>query len=87
MRKDIKFPLVDSLGLQDIFISGVACIENLAGGCVRVTLYVERTSPYDGTLECHVAAHLVMSAETLRQTGASIDREAEADRPGDKAVH
>lgn len=60
-----ELPLVEPIAVQDIFISGIAEIEDIGDGMFRYVLYTVRTNPHDRTTERVVVASLVMTKESI----------------------
>lgn len=69
--QDKDLPLVESLAIADVYVSGVADIEDLGGGNYRFTWYVRQRSTLTGKTERLIVARNVCSAEVAREICSS----------------
>lgn len=69
--QDKDLPLVETLAVTDVYVSGVADIEDLGGGNYRFTWYVRQRSPLTGKTERLIVARNVCSAEVAREICSS----------------
>jgi hypothetical protein len=58
--------LCELVPMTDIFVSGLGKIEKLAGGCLRIYLYVDQAPiEGDGPVEKQVVAKIIVPASAL----------------------
>lgn len=60
-------PLVESVSIPDIFASGLAFTEHLAGGCMRFTFYADQKSVTTGEMERIVVSRIVAPAAAVQR--------------------
>lgn len=56
-------PLVEPIAVMDVFISGVASVEDIGDGMIRVVFYSKRKNCHDGAFERVIVASLVVSKD------------------------
>lgn len=59
-------PLVETMALPDVYVSGLADIEALGGGVYRFTFYALQRSTITGKTERVVVSKVICMAETAR---------------------
>ena len=62
---DSHLPLVEPVAVLDVFISGIAEVEEMGDGMIRLVCYSKRKNPCDCSIERIIVASLVMTKETL----------------------
>lgn len=62
---------VEPVVIPDIFVSGIANVEQLSQDVFRLTFYADQKSPIDGVSEQIIVAKLIVTREAL----AMIERE------------
>lgn len=55
--------LLEPFGVPDVFVSGLANVESIGGGCYRFTFFT--TQDISGSPEMIVSARIIMSGEAL----------------------
>ncbi len=59
--------LIEESSIPDIFISGIAKMERLSAGMIRVSYYTERHN-HRGEIEHVLALRVIRSLESLKET-------------------
>ena len=82
--------LIDPIAVQDIYVSGIGRVEDVGGGCIRITFYAAQKAILDGTAERVVVARLVGPAsaamDALAMTEAAINGKPMPSFPKGRAV-
>lgn len=70
-----EIPIVDRIGIQDIFATAAPRIERLPGNCVRITFCAEHS--VCGVKELETVAQIVMPLVTLAGLWVGVTDQAE----------
>lgn len=61
-------PLVEPIAVRDIFVSGMASVDNVGPDLYRLTFYAEGHCAFDGREERTVVARFIIAGTTIRQS-------------------
>lgn len=59
--------LIEDVSIPDVFVNGIAKIERLSGGLIRISYYAERRNDR-GDMEHVLALRIVRSLESMAQS-------------------
>lgn len=70
----VNSPITEPMAVPDVFVSGIHSVEDIGGGCMRFTYYVNQTSVHDGSPERVICLRVVAPREAVEPTMLAVAR-------------
>jgi len=73
----LQTPLTEPHAILDIFVSGMARADRLAGDLYRLTFYADSICAFDGRAERIIVSRFVMAASTINDVSSFVAKAME----------